>query len=128
MAITLDGTALPDDLIWSDEYDWSTVSQNISKSITGNLIIQEASQQKGRKFTLSGSEDSAWITKATLDLLQAKVDTTDLQMTLNYHGTNYNVMFNRSGNESPLSTRQIYNLAAPDSDHIYSITINLFEV
>lgn len=129
MAIDLDGITLPEDLIWADEYGWSKVSQDIKKSLTGKLIIQEASQTKGRKFTLTGDAGSAWIEKTTLDLIQAKIDTINLNMTLNYHGVNYNVMFNRSGeNVSPIDTQPIYELSDPQGDHVYSITLKFIEV
>lgn len=128
MAITLDAVSLPIDLIWSDEYGWSPVVQNIKKSLTGALIIQEASQAKGRLITLRGTVDSAWITKTTADLIKAKVDTADLIMSLNFHGTIYQVMFSRSGNRSPFETKEIYELADPDDDHIYSFTLKLMEV
>lgn len=128
MAITLDAITLPDDLIWSDEYSWSPVTQTINKSLTGALIVQEAAQAKGRPYTLSGSAESAWIDKATLDLIQAKADTPELVMSLNYHGTVHSVIFLRSGNSSPFDADPIYELADPQADHLYSFTIRLIEV
>lgn len=128
MAVTLDAISLPIDLIWSDEYLWSNVVQNIKKSLTGSLIIQEASQAKGRLITLTGGVDSAWIDKSTADLLKAKADTPDLTMSLNFHGTVYSVMFSRNGNKSPFEPREIYELADPDLEHIYSFTLRLMEV
>lgn len=128
MSVTLDAISLPVDLIWSDEYDWSHVVQNVKKSITGSLVIQEASQAKGRLITLTGGLDSAWITKTTADLIKAKVDTPDLVMSLDFHGTVYDVMFARSGNNSPFQSKQIYELADPDAEHIYGFTLKLMEV
>lgn len=128
MAITLDAIDLPEDLIWSDEYGWSPVVQNIKKSLSGALIIQEAKQLQGQLFTLTGGSDSAWVTKSDLDALQVKVDTADLTMVLTYHGTQYNVMFNRSGNSSPVEARPIYDVSDPQADHIYSIVIKLIVV
>ena len=129
MAVILDGITLSIDLIWLDEYGFSHVTQTVKKSLTGALIVQEAIQAKGRKIALKGGQDAAWIDKATADLLQAKVDTVDLTMTLVWHGVSYNVMFDRSGNISPVSLKEIYELADPDVDHVYAITIlKLFEV
>jgi len=129
MAVTLDGITLPIDLIWSDEYGFSHVTQNVKKSLTGALIIQEAIQPKGRKLGIKGGQDAAWIDRSTADLLQAKVDTVDLTMTLIWHGVSYQVRFDRSGNTSPILLQEIYELADPDADHVYSITVlKLFEV
>jgi len=126
--ISLDGITLPIDLIWSDEYGWSNVSQNIKKSLTGSLIIQEATQPKGRLITLKGDPRSAWIDRTIADLIQAKVDTPDLDMVLNFHGDLYNVRFIRQGNKSPFITKEIYELANPDGEHVYSFSITLIEV
>lgn len=128
MAITLDAISLPIDLIWSDEYAWSPVVQNIDKSLTGALIIQEAAQPKGRLITLIGGADAAWITKTIADLIQAKADTPDLTMSLNFHGVVYSVKFIRQGNKSPFESKEIYELADPDAEHIYSFTLKLMEV
>ena len=128
MAVTLAGIDLPIDLIWKDEYGWSNITQSIKKSLTGALIIQEASQPKGRLFTLIGGQDAAWVTKTTLELLEAQYNTPDNIMVLNFHGTSYNVMFMRSGNTSPIQTAEIYELADPDAEHVYGITLRLMEV
>lgn len=128
MAVTLDAITLPEDLIWSDEYDWSNVVQSVQKSLTGALVIQEASQAKGRLITLRGGIDAAWITKSVADSIKAKVDTVDLTMTLNFHGTPYQVKFSRQGNKSPFETSQVYELANPDSEHLYGFTLRLMEV
>lgn len=128
MAIRLDAITLPDDLTWPEEYDWSNVTQTIDKSLTGSLIIQEASQAKGRTINLKGEVNSAWIDKATLDLLKVKADTPDLQMSLDYHGTIYNVMFARGANSSGIKAIPIYTLADPGNDHVYSVELNFIEV
>lgn len=128
MAIILDGIDLPIDLIWKDEYGWSNVTQSVKKALTGALIIQEASQAKGRKFSLVGGQDAAWVTRTTLDALMLKANTPDLQMSLNFHGDIYNVMFSRSGNTSPVVPTEIYELADPDDTHVYGITLKLMEV
>ena len=128
MSITLDAIALPEDLIWSNEYDWSKVAQDVKKSLTGALIIQESSQAKGRLITLTGGIDFAWVTKATLDLIQAEIDTVDNTMILTINGQAYTVMFIRGGNTSPMVAKQIEELSNPDADDFYSITLNFMEV
>jgi hypothetical protein len=128
MTIVLDSITLPDDLIWSNEYDWHPVSQVINKSLTGALIIQEAAQIKGREITLTGGADYAWITKATLDLLKVKVDTPDLTMVLAMNGTNYNVIFNRSGNSGAIQAATIKGCANPSLTENYSVILNLITV
>lgn len=127
MAITLDAITLPDDLIWHDEYLWSPVRQDVKISLSGKLIIQEAAQVKGRVITLSGDDQSAWATRSTIDQLKSKLDTPNLVMTLTHNGTPYNVIFYRSGGNA-IDARQVYDVANPDADHIYRLTIKFLEV
>lgn len=68
-AITLGGVTLPDDLQWTDEYAWSPVARTSAYSLTGALLIEEATKQAGRSITLGG--DHAWLHLATLTALRA---------------------------------------------------------
>lgn len=68
-AITLGGVTLPDDLQWTDEYAWSPVARASAYSLTGALIVEEATKQAGRPITLGG--DWAWVSIATLTALRA---------------------------------------------------------
>ena len=128
MAITLDAIDLPDDLVWGDEFGWSNVTQDVQKSLTGALIIQESVQTKGRIITIAGTQDSAWITKTTLDLILAKANVPDTIMTLLYHGESFNVMFSRSGNTSPVDAKSIIDYSNRDADCPYSVTLKFIEV
>ena len=70
MSILLDGIALPDDLIWIDEYDHTPITQTVSKAVDGSLIIEAATQAKGRPITLKGDENAAWIDRTALEKLR----------------------------------------------------------
>lgn len=126
MTINLDALVLPDDLQWTDQYTWSPVVQSLDFSLTGAPIIQEAKKTKGREITLVGGEESGWVLKSVLDQLQAKADTADLTMVLDYWGATYNVMFRRDS--SPIEARQIGDFSNPQNDDYYSLTLRLIEV
>jgi len=128
MAITLDTITLPEDLVWRDEYGWSNVVQDVKRSLTGALIVQEAVQTKGRIITIAGAQNSGWITKSVLDALLAKANVPDTTMTLTFHGVAYTVMFSRSGNISPVKAEQIYDISDPTVEHIYSVALKFIEV
>jgi len=73
----LDAIALDDDLEWEDEWSWSPREEGVDYSITGALIVEpSAAKQAGRPITLRGAQDRAWLTRATLTALQAKLATT----------------------------------------------------
>lgn len=84
MAITLDAITLPEDLSWTDEYAWSPVVQNAEFSLTGALILEEATRQAGCPFTLQSPDGGAWTTRATADGLRAKL-AANTSMTLTLH-------------------------------------------
>lgn len=128
MTITLDAIALPEDLIWVDEYSWAPVSQKVKESVTGALIVQEGVQIKGRPITLKGDVESAWVDKATLDLIRAKLIIGDLQMTLTHNSTAYTVMFDRSGRGGGVAAKGVFPLSDPTADHIYSLELKFIEV
>lgn len=68
-AITLGGVTLPDDLQWIDEFAWSPVVRVSEYSLTGALLLEEATRLAGRPITLGG--DHAWLHVSTLAALRA---------------------------------------------------------
>ena len=127
MSITLESLTLPADLVWEGEFSYSTVVQKKDRSLTGSLLVQESVRLKGRPIKLSGDESSGWIPRADLITLQGMADTVDSDMTLNFHGTNYTVRFDREGG-SPVQSAPIINCTDPDTTAPYSVTVNLMTV
>lgn len=127
MTIALEGIDLPADLIWVDEYLWSPVKQGIALSLNGKQIISETAQTKGRPVTLEGDQESAWVTKATLDELLSAEATPSQDLELDYHGTSYTVRFLRA-NGAPIEARQIVGFSNPQNDDVYSLKLRLFMV
>ncbi|WP_022949514.1 hypothetical protein [Methylohalobius crimeensis] len=127
MAIVLDSIVLPDELSWSDEYDWSPVIQSTDYSLTGALIVEEAARQAGRPITLTTPEGGGWTARGTLDALRAKLTAAgDMPLTL-HDGRSFTVRW-RHG-DTPLEAEPIFSgLADPDADALYRLTLRLIEV
>jgi hypothetical protein len=125
--ITLDAITLPEDLEWIDEHAWSSVGQAKSATLTGALIVEEATMQAGRPITLRGGQNASWMTKNDVEALQAKADTAGLEMTLNYHGQTMTVMFNREGGQ-PVEARLVQRVGDPQATDYYYVTIRLMEI
>ena len=71
MATFLGSIALPDDLHWTDEHQWSPVARSSEDySLTGALLVEVSLKLAGRPITLSGGTDR-WISTTTLAALQA---------------------------------------------------------
>lgn len=84
MALTLGALTLPQGLRWADEFDWSPLAQATSYSLTGALIVEQATKQAGRPITLVGGKDFAWLTRSEVAALKALLDA-GAEMTLTLH-------------------------------------------
>ncbi|MGI9283005.1 MAG: hypothetical protein ACR2PX_25700 [Endozoicomonas sp.] len=81
----------------------------------------------GRPIELSGGEDAAWVSRATVENLLALSRIANKRMTLTLPDLRqYSVIFDRSG--SPIEARQILPYAYPGDDDNYSLNIRLLTV
>ena len=127
MITLVDGSTtitLPDDLVWTDEFSWSPVEQNVEYSLSGALVVQEGRKLKGRSITLTGYEDSAWIKRSVVKQLYTLSSSPAKVMTLNFHGETFSVMFRRPAFE----VVELLNQSNPGDNDYYSITLYLIEV
>lgn len=89
MAITLDNgqtvLALPDNLVWQDEYAWTPVAQSLEYSLSGAVLFEESTKLAGRPVTLSGGPQWAWLTRTELETLRTLLDEAALSLTLTLH-------------------------------------------
>lgn len=125
MSITLDAIALPADLLWLDEYQWSSVSQQVDIMADGAVVVQADAQQTGRPITLAGGDNFGWMDRATLELVRAKANIAGQQMTLTLNdGGAHNVVF--TGDR--LTADPIYEHSYPETTHPYKVTLHLMEL
>lgn len=80
---------------WADEYDWTPLAQSEPVyTLTGSMDIQQGTKKAGRPITLNG--DNAYVTRATLEMLQTWATMPELELTLTHpKGQTYNVIFKR---------------------------------
>ncbi|MCP1659346.1 hypothetical protein [Neisseria perflava] len=118
---------LPQDMRWTDEYDWSKVAQAApQRTLSGGLIIQQGVKKNGRPITLSG--DWVWINRADLQTLRDWSDTAELEMTLtHYDGRTFNVIFRTHDGALGSAEPVLYATPEKSSDY-YTIEINLMTV
>ena len=120
MNVTLNGLFLPDDLVWRDEFDWSPVEQVVTPTLSGALLVEETATPEGRPITLVGHAP-----RATVLLLKALEAQVAQLMTLTLlDGVTRTVVWRRPG----VVATPLYELADPDGDHPYTLTLNLTEV
>ena len=123
--MTLDGIELPDDLLWVDEFDWSPVAQDIDRSLTGALMVQEQAKLFGRPITLTGGNEAGWVTRATvLELMAlAKLPSKSMLLIL-ADGREFQVYFNR-GNNNSVSASLLMPESGLSPESLYTIIIGL---
>jgi hypothetical protein len=132
LTLTVGGTTveLDPDLFWSDEFAWSRVSQTVQPSINGALIVQQSVMQgnAGRPITLQPEgDDSAWVSRATLDQLKVWADTPLLTLTLaGLRGTSRSVMFRQQ--DGALDSRPVVHYSDVEGSDNYLVTLRLMEV
>lgn len=118
---------LPDDLEWVDEYNWSSVLQDIQPLIGGGLIISESSSTKGRPVTLVSGEQ-VWVNKSVVDSLMTLVNTVGKTYTLTLpDARTLQVVFDRkSGN--PVDATPVWRRTVQVPDSPYILALKLMEV
>lgn len=75
MSTVIGTVTLDNDMIFSDEYDYSLINASVANTIGGGVVIQEFDAvEKGRPITLISTETQGLQTKAVVDSLKALAD------------------------------------------------------
>ena len=122
--ITLDGFELPEEMIWLDEFTWSTVKATTTRTIQGKYIVRESSvpDNAGRPITLTS--DNAWAERDAVIQLRSWTDDTLRELVLVMHdGSTFACRFRHW--EEPLTAELVLPHAFPESTTLYKITLRL---
>lgn len=124
--LTLDGLALPPDLLWVDEFDWTPTEQTETRTLSGALVIETAQKLAGRPITLAGTRESGWATKAQVDSVFAKLSNVGVMVLAMPSGATFNVTFRHK--DKPIESNPIIDYQIMDADDPYDLTIKLMTV
>jgi hypothetical protein len=117
---------LPDDMVWTDEFNWPTIIKSTEYTLTGSLIVDSGQRQAGRPITLAGAADGGWVTRATLGALRDLASALPGQYVLALaDGRSFQVVF---APEEPLLAEPIFAVSDPGADWWYVATVKLIEV
>lgn len=118
---------LPEDLYWSDEFDFSPVSQVVTPSLSGALIVESSAQQGGRPITLEGGDQAGWARRSLVETLRTWAAIPGREMTLTLHGgRSFSVLW--SYEQQPIEARPVVEYSEPDPLDWYAITLRFIEV
>lgn len=128
-----DGNALelPQDLVWSDEFSWSPVSQASERALNGALVIDIAARKSGRPITLTGEGNSAWIQRSALQALHAWAAIPGQRFTLTFLGQSFTVIFDHGTEEETraMAMEAVVRYSDPEgSDYYCSLTLRFLDV
>lgn len=118
--------ALPDDLLWVDEHEWSAVEQRQRYGLTGALIVDSASKLAGRTIRLQAGDDYAWMPRSTLNTLRTWANLAGQTFTLSYRGTNYTVVFDHAA--GAIDAEQVYDCSDPIDADPYVVSLRFLKV
>ncbi|MFV2030505.1 hypothetical protein [Neisseria sp. S1] len=118
---------LPQDMRWSDEFDWSRVAQaEPQRTLSGGLVIQQGVKLNGRPITLNG--EGIWIDRDKLLTLRDWTDIPELEMTLqHYDGREFTVVFRLHDSWAANLAPVMFATPETGSDK-YTATINLMTI
>jgi hypothetical protein len=112
---------LPDDLEWSDEFNWSP---NVIKQeflITGKLLISSGIKTGGRPITLVSPNNGGWITRENLITLYSWASVnSELVLTLP-DNREFNVTFDNN----PITAKLVIFYNVLQETDYYTITLKL---
>ena len=110
--------------VWTDEFDWTPVSQTIDVDLTGGLVVEYAHTENGRPVTLS----VGWVDRTTLAALEALRDaeTQDVLPVELPGGRVIDAIFNH--NDGPLAVSPVIERPEYNSDDRFDVTIHLLQV
>lgn len=86
---------LSPDLLWVDEFDWSSVAQTApERTLSGGYIVQQGIKLKGRPISLQSPDNSmAWHTRQTVQTLQNWAMLPETTFTLTLPQSVFSVIF-----------------------------------
>jgi len=130
VAIWLDSLALPDGLLWVDEYAADAVTQTVRRRLSGALSIYPRGNVAGRPITLQAGADH-WMTRAQADALAALAVVPGAVYTLRFAARDgapeFAVVF-RHDDPPALELAPLVGYADPDSADPYVGTLKFLSV
>lgn len=126
MTTSLNAILLPNDLHWLDEFA-PRVIQSLKTTLDTAPHIVTVRRSTGIPISLRSWDDGAFVSRATVLLLQAAADQAGLVMPLLLRGAAFQVLFRHHENNA-FSAEPVKQLANPGADDLYRISLNLMTV
>ena len=117
--------ALHRDLHWTDQHNWSPIVDAEERTVTGGLVVEPWTKDGGRPITLeSPTSDFGLVTRAVVDALGVWGAIADLEMELDYHGDQFDVMF-RNDSAAAVTAQQVWVAGPPTGSDLMTLNLKL---
>lgn len=119
---------LPDDLTWTDEHTWQSVEQQVTRTLSGGLLIESHARVGGRPITLAPPDDnSAWMMLQDLQAISVIANIPDAKVQLKIGNYQFDAMFRHHDGEA-VSAKPVVFFSDAVSTDFYLVTLKLMAV
>jgi hypothetical protein len=125
--IRLDTVALPDGLVWTDEFAAQTVAQTVRRTLDGSVVVFYGQHSGGLPITLESEPDAGWLTRTQVEALKLRADSPGGVFTLELRGQVFQVMF-RHQEPPAFEAKSLVALANPQPGDFYLASLKLMTV
>ena len=125
--IRLDTVALPDGLVWTDEFAAQAVAQTVRRTLDGSVVVFYGQHSGGLPITLESEPDAGWLTRTQVEALKLRADSPGGIFILELRGQVYQVMF-RNQEPPAFEAKPLVALAHPQPGDFYLATLKLMTV
>lgn len=129
MAVTLSLGALvltlPEDLVWTDEFEWQAVQETHTRSAAGALLVDRGLKLAGRPMTLAGGPEHAWISRSDAETLFGWSLMPGVDLELVFRSVAFDVMFDQT--QRPLELVPLIDFPEYDTDDRYTVVMRLLQ-
>jgi hypothetical protein len=125
--IRLDTVALPDGLVWTDEFAAQPVAQTVRRTLDGSVVVFYGQHSGGLPITLESEPDAGWLTRTQVEALKHRADSPGGIYTLELRGQVFQVMF-RHQEPPAFEAKPLVALARPQPGDFYLATLKLMTV
>ena len=127
---TKETVQIEDGFLWTDEFDWEPITQNIEFAVDGTPIVQEGKKKGGREITLLSKDvTQGWIKRKYLSKLYdwslAQAEQFTLQFTYPHDNRSFNVIFNHKS--KAFEATPVKEFPTISEDDYYNATIRFLE-
>jgi hypothetical protein len=125
--IRLDTVALPDGLVWTDEFAAQAVAQTVRRALDGSVVVFYGQHSGGLTITLESEPDAGWLTRTQVEALKIRADSPGGIFSLELRGQVFQVMF-RHHEPPAFEAKPLVALAHPQPGDFYLATLKLMTV